>query len=69
MGDRTGAYRVLVGRPDGNNHLKNLSVDGRIILKWILGSGMGGNMDWNNVAHKMDRRRELVNGVMNPRVP
>jgi len=30
-GDRIGAYRVLMGRPEGN--LENLGVDGRIILK------------------------------------
>jgi hypothetical protein len=35
MGDRRGAYRVLVGRPDGKNHLEDLGVDGRI-LKWIF---------------------------------
>ena len=35
MGDRRGAYRVFVGRPDGKNHLEDLCVDGRI-LKWIF---------------------------------
>jgi hypothetical protein len=28
-----GAYRVLVGKPDGRNHLEDPGVDGRIILK------------------------------------
>jgi hypothetical protein len=27
------------------DHLEDLGVDGRIILRWILGSGLGG-MDW-----------------------
>jgi len=36
MGDRRGAYRVFVGRPEGKYHLENLGTDGRIILKWIL---------------------------------
>ena len=36
MGDRRGAYRVLVWKPEGNNHLEDLGVDGSIILKKIL---------------------------------
>jgi hypothetical protein len=36
MGDRRGACRVWVGRPAGKNHLQDLGVVGRIILKWIL---------------------------------
>jgi hypothetical protein len=31
-----GKYRVLVGKPEENNHLEYLSLDGRIILKWIF---------------------------------
>jgi hypothetical protein len=36
MGDRRGAYTVFVGRPEGKNHLKDLGVDGMIILKLIF---------------------------------
>jgi hypothetical protein len=36
MGERRGAYRTLVGKPEGRNHLKNPGIDGRIILKWIF---------------------------------
>jgi hypothetical protein len=36
MGERRGAYRILVGRPEGRNHLEDPGIDGRIILKWIL---------------------------------
>ena len=35
MGDSNGAYNVLVGRPEGKNHLENLGLDGTILLKWI----------------------------------
>jgi hypothetical protein len=36
MGEKRGAYRVLVGKPEGKNHLENPGVDGKIILKWII---------------------------------
>ena len=36
MGKRKGAYRVWMERPEGKNHLEDLGVDGRIILKWIM---------------------------------
>ena len=35
-GNRTGVYRVLVGKPEGRNHLEDLGVDGRRILKWFF---------------------------------
>jgi hypothetical protein len=33
MGKRRSVYRVLVGKPEGNNHLGDPGVDGRIILR------------------------------------
>jgi hypothetical protein len=30
------AYRILVGRPEGNYQLEDISVDRRILLKWLL---------------------------------
>jgi hypothetical protein len=45
MGERRGAYRVLVRKPEGRNHLEDPGVDGRI-LKWTgsiwLRIGTGG---------------------------
>ena len=35
MGEERGAYRVLVGKPEGKNHWGDLDVDGWIILGWI----------------------------------
>ena len=36
MGDRRGVYRVLVGKPEGRNHLEDPGVDGSIILRWTF---------------------------------
>jgi hypothetical protein len=33
MGDMKNAYKILVGKPEGNNHLEDLEVDGKIVLK------------------------------------
>jgi hypothetical protein len=29
MGERRGAYRALVGKPEGRNHLEDPGIDGR----------------------------------------
>jgi len=36
MDERRGIYTVLVGKPEGRNHLGDPGVDGRIILSWIF---------------------------------
>ena len=50
------------------DHLEDLGVNGRIILRWILGSGLW-EMDWIVLAQDRDRWRALVNAVMNIRFP
>jgi hypothetical protein len=35
-GDRKGAYRILVGKPEGKTPFRRLSVDGMMILKLIF---------------------------------
>jgi hypothetical protein len=38
------------------DHLKDLGVDGRIILKWMLKEYHGGDVDWSDLA----RDRNIV---------
>jgi hypothetical protein len=38
MGEMRNAYEILVGKPEGKSPFGRLRVDGRIILKWILGT-------------------------------
>jgi len=69
MGDRRGAYRVLVGRLEGKRPL------GRPRHRWEDNIKMDpqkvgcGGMDWIVLAEDRDRWRAFVNAVMNLRVP
>jgi hypothetical protein len=36
MVQKRGIYRVLVGKPEGKNHLEDPCVDGRVTLKRIF---------------------------------
>jgi hypothetical protein len=40
-GEMRNMCKILVGKPEGRNHLEDLGVDGRIILKWILKNRLG----------------------------
>ena len=68
MGEERGAYRVLVGKPEGKRPLGRLGVDGWIILGWISRRwdvGMWIGLGWP----RTDKWRTLVSAVMNLRVP
>jgi hypothetical protein len=69
---RMGQGEVLTG-VDGEtrekrNHLEDLSVDDRIIIKWIFEKLHKGT-DWIDLAQDRRRWRAVVNAVMILRVP
>jgi len=69
MGVERGAYRVLVGKPEGKRTLV------RPRRRWVDNIGMDhqevecGYVDWIGLAQDRDRWRTLVSGVMNLRIP
>jgi hypothetical protein len=67
MGERRGAYRALVGKPEGRRPL------GRPRRRWENNIKMDlrevGGVDWIDLAQDRDRWRALVHTVMNLRVP
>jgi hypothetical protein len=66
MWGRIGAYRVLVGKPEGRRPLGISSPRWGIILKWIsMTVGGGGSMGWMDLDQVRGRWRGVVNAVMN----
>ena len=69
MGEERGAYRVLVGKPEGKRSL------GRPRRRWVDNIRMDllevrcGYMDWIGRAQDRDSWRTLVSAVMNLQVP
>ena len=69
MGEESGVYRVLVGKPEGMRLLR------RPRLRWVDNIRMDlqkvgcGYMDWIGLAQDRDRWRTLASVVMNLPVP
>jgi hypothetical protein len=68
MGEERGAYRVLVGKPEGKRPL------GRPRRKWVdirmdLQEVGCGYMDWTGLAQDRVGWRKLVSAVMKLQVP
>jgi hypothetical protein len=69
MGEGRGAYRVLVGRPEGRRPLGRPRHRWEDNIKMDLQEVGWRGMDWINMAQDRDRWRTVVSAVMNLRVP
>jgi hypothetical protein len=68
MGERTGVYRVLEGKPEEKKPLGRSRIRWEDEIKRDLQEVRRG-MDWIQLAQDKDWWRALVNSVMNFRVP
>jgi hypothetical protein len=54
VGERRNLYRVLVGKPEGKDHLKDQGVDGSMGSKWtsgrLVGSGVWSGFTWLRIG-------------------
>ena len=69
MGEGTGVYRVLLGRPEGKRPLGRPRCRWEDNIKMDLQEVGCGGMDWIELVHDRDKWRALVNAVMNLQVP
>jgi hypothetical protein len=65
MAARRGAYRVLVGKPEGKRPLGRPRHRWEDIIKMDHQEVGHGGMDWIELDQDRDRWRALVNAVMN----
>jgi hypothetical protein len=69
MGEVRGAYKILVGRPEGRRPLGRPRSRWEDNIKMDLREIGFGDVDWIHLAQDRDRWWALVNTVMNFRVP
>jgi hypothetical protein len=69
MGERRGACRALVGKPEGRRPLGRPRRRWKDNIKMDLREVGWRGVDWIDLAQDRDRWRDLVNAVMNLRVP
>jgi len=68
MGERRATYRILVGKLEGKRPLGKSRRRFDDNIKTDLREGGWRGMDWTDMAENRDRRRALLNAVMNFRV-
>jgi hypothetical protein len=69
MGEKSNAYRILVGKPEGKRLLGRLRHRYEDNIKMDLREIVWGGMDWIHLDKDRDQWRALVNKVMNLRDP
>ena len=69
MGEETGVYSVLVGKPEGKRQLGRPRLTWVDIIRMDLQEERCGYMDWIGLAQDRERWRTHVSAVMNLRVP
>jgi hypothetical protein len=69
MGEGRGAYRILVGRPEGRRPLGRPRCRWEDNIKMDLKEVRWEDVDWIDVAQDRYRWLALVSAVMNLRVP
>jgi hypothetical protein len=63
------AYKILVGKPEGNRQLGRLRSRWEDNIKMNLRETGLKDVDWIHLVQEMNRWRALVNTVINLRVP
>jgi hypothetical protein len=69
MVEKRNAYRLLVGKPEGQRPLGRPRRRGVDISRMDLGEVEWGDVDWIGLAKDRNRWRALVNSILNLRVP